>query len=116
MRQEWPPWTILNRRVTDENAYPPRTAVDRPFVGRGGRRPCPVGRSARQGRVPELVQSSGAGEIPARRGDAALVLLLRGAEGLRGSGRRGQFLRDRRLGVRLDPHAEPDPGNRRLAE
>jgi len=29
--------------------------------------------------------------------------------------RRGQVLRDRRLGLRLDPHVEPAPGNRRLA-
>src|SRR2546425_1210424 len=32
------PWAILNRRVTDENAYPHRSAVDRPFAGRGERR------------------------------------------------------------------------------
>ena len=51
----------------------------------------------------------------ARRGDAAFVLLFRGAEGLRGSGRRGQFLRDRRLGLRVHSHVEPAPGHWRLA-
>ena len=56
------------------------------------------------------MQPGGAGEVPARRGDAALVLLLRGAEGLRGSGRRGQFLRDRRLGLRVDPDVNPLQG------
>ena len=64
----------------------------------------------------ELVQPGGAGEVPARRGDAALVLLFRGGKGLRGGRRGRQFLRDRGLGIRLDPDVEPAPGNRRLAQ
>ena len=62
------------------------------------------------------MQPGGAGEVPARRGDAALVLLFRGGKGLRGGRRGRQFLRDRGLGIRLDPDVEPAPGNRRLAQ
>src|SRR6266705_6762091 len=54
-------------------------------------------RAARQGGIQELVQPRGAGETPARHRHAALVLLLGDAKGVRGGGRGGQLLRDRRL-------------------
>src|SRR5437016_11580826 len=106
--------------LQDENAYPRRGAADRPYAGGGGRRLRPVrrqgARSARQGRLSELVQPGGAGEAPAWRGDAALVLLFRGGKGLRGGRRGGQFLRHRGLGIRLDPDVKPAAGNRRPAQ
>src|SRR6266480_6912797 len=70
----------------------------RPGALRPARRPCPVCRSRRQGRLSQLVQPGGAGEAPARHRHAAFVLLLGDAAGVRGGGRGGPVLRDRGVG------------------
>src|SRR6266571_2306293 len=82
-------------------------------LGSNGR---PGLRAARQCAIPELVQPCGSGEIRPRSRHAALVLVLRGRTDLR-RGRGGrQLLRDRGVGIRLDPDGEPAPGSRRLAQ
>src|SRR5439155_20398488 len=58
-------------RDTGEHAHPSRRDAPRAVARHGGRRA--VGRPARQGRVPELVQPRGAGEAAPRHRHAALV-------------------------------------------
>jgi len=56
------------------------------------------------------------GEAPARHRHVALVLLFRGAAGLRGGGRGGPLLHNRCLGLRLHPDAETRSRASLLAE
>jgi len=90
-------------------AYSPRSVPDGRFRVRGRR--LASRESARKGRVCQLVQPR-VQKVPARRGDAALVLYSARKKPSRRSPRRTIPVPSR-PGIRFDPDVKPAPGNRR---
>ncbi len=66
--------------------------------------------------LPHQLRSEGAGGLRARRGDAALVLVLGRGEGLPRRAERRPAVRDRHLGHRVDPDVESAGRTGRIAQ